>query len=164
MARRAKSTTSNRPGAAATRGSESVAPAQPTTQVRQPPSPDTPTIRSNDPVTNAAEFRLAEQTQQMNEEQQRQVQEQQEQEAKRQQELHDQRMELVRGVVQSNEGFVVLEDGNRDAVEDARVQGLVYITPVQSGPGGLEVEERVFLAAKGTDMLRTAFGENMGRK
>jgi hypothetical protein len=83
------------------------APSQPTVQVRQPSSPDTKTIRSNDPVTNKAEQSLAEEAAQdeaaIGEEQERAAAE----EAKRLEEEHQVKMELLQEIVQSPEGFVV---------------------------------------------------------
>jgi hypothetical protein len=138
-------------------------PSQPTVHVAQPPKDNTKTIESNDPVTNESERKIAEQELE-NPEQQR-IEEElraQEEEQQRQQELADQRRELMQEVLKSPEGFVVREEGNQEALEDARVEGLLSHTNVQSGPGGLEVEERYFMTEKGYSQLRAVFGENLG--
>lgn len=140
------------------------APKQPTVQVRQPARDDTPTIESNDPVTNQAERQLAEEAQAELDARSEEDVRRQEEEAARAQELHDMRMDLMRAIVDSPEGFVPLEDGNREAVDAALAEGHVYMNNVQRGPGGLEVEERVFLADSGFGSLRTAFGPGLGRK
>jgi hypothetical protein len=140
-------------------------PKQPTVHVRQPPRDDTPTIRTNDPVTNEAERRIAEEEQTGPQEQAaREAQKAQEEEAKRQQELADQRRELSKSILSSNEGFVAVDDSNREGVEDARREGIVHVYTVQSGPGGLDVEERVEVTSKGYENLRSVFGENLGVK
>lgn len=139
------------------------APKQPTTQVRQPDSPDTPTIETNDPITNREEERLAREAQ---EEQEAVSQEQvrmQEEEAKRAQEEHQARQDTLRAIAQSPEGFVVRDDTNREGLDLALVDGSIYYSNVQSGPGGLEVQERAFLSASGYEQLRTAFGPSMGK-
>jgi hypothetical protein len=140
------------------------APSQPTVQVRQPSSPDTKTIRSNDPVTNKAEQSLAEEAAAdeaaIGEEQERAAAE----EAKRLEEEHQVKMELLQEIVQSPEGFVVRNKDNNDAYDLASVDGLVYHNNVQSGKGMLDVEERVYLSSKGMESLTTAFGPSMGRK
>jgi hypothetical protein len=140
------------------------APSQPTVQVRQPGSPDTKTIRSNDPVTNRAEQSLAEEAARdeaaIGEEQARAAAE----EAKRLEEEHQMKMELLLAIVQSPEGFVVRDEDNDDAFGLASVDGLVYHNNVQSGKGMLDVEERVYLSSKGMDSLTTALGPSMGRK
>lgn len=144
---------------------EAAKPSQPTVHVAQPSKTDTKTIETNDPVTNEAERKVAEE--ELSKPQQRQMEEDlkaQEEEQKRQQELADQRRTLMQDIVKSPEGFVVLEDSNRDALEDARVEGLVSHTNVQSGKGGLDVEERYFITDKGYSQLRQVFGENMGVK
>lgn len=139
------------------------APAQPTVHVQQPPKADTKTIRTNDPVTNQAEKQLAEKELEgpEREEQERLIKEQEE-EAKRQQELADQRRQLMQDVIKSNEGFIKREEGNAEAVDDAWREGLLYSETVQSGPGGLEVEERFFVTSQGYENLRSVFGQNMG--
>lgn len=136
-------------------------PRQPTAQVRQPPSPDTPTIRSNDPVTNEAELRLAQEDQEQREEEEKRLQQEQEEKAKKDQELFETRQEIMKTILQSDEGFVVADDGNRDAIEEARKEGLVYHSNVQRG---IEVEERYFLSDKGYQALRTTLGPDMGKK
>jgi len=140
------------------------APAQPTVQVRQPDSPDTKTIRTNDPVTNKAEQSLAEEAARdeaaIGEEQERAAAE----EAKRLEEEHQAKMELLQAIVQSPEGFVVRGDDNDAAFGLAAADGLVYHNNVQSGKGMLDVEERVYLSSKGMENLTTAFGPSMGRK
>lgn len=129
--------------------------------MRQPPSPDTPTIRSNDPVTNEAELRLAQEDQEQREEEEKRLQQEQEEKAKKDQELFETRQEIMKTILQSDEGFVVADDGNRDAIEEARKEGLVYHSNVQRG---IEVEERYFLSDKGYQALRTTLGPDMGKK
>jgi small-conductance mechanosensitive channel len=138
-------------------------PKQPAVHVAQPPRQDTKTVESNDPVTNEAERRIAQdELTGPDEERARAEQQAQEEEAKRQQELADQRRTLMQDILKSNEGYVVREEGNQEALEDARTQGLVHAYTVQSGPGGLEVEERYAVSDKGYSSLREVFGENLG--
>lgn len=138
-------------------------PKQPTVQVQQPPKQGTKTIESNDPVTNEAEQRIAQnELTGPDEERARAEQQAQEEEAKRQQELADQRRTTMQDILKSNEGFLVRDEDNADALEDARVQGLVHSYTVQSGPGGLDVEERYSVTDKGYSSLRSVFGENLG--
>lgn len=139
------------------------APKQPNVQVRQPARDDTPTIETNDPVTNQAERQLAEEAQAEVDRRSEEEVARQEEEAAHQQELHDMRMDLMRAIVDSPEGFVPVEDGNREAVSAALAEGHVYLNNVQRGPGGLEVEERVFLADAGFGSLRSAFGPGLGK-
>jgi hypothetical protein len=139
-------------------------PKQPTTQVRQPDSPDTKTMRSNDPITNREEERLANEAQQEIDRISEEQVKQQEEEAKRQQEEHDKKMELYKSIISSPEGFVKPDEGNTEAVGLALSEGTVYNTPVQSGKGGLDVEERYYLSAEGVEKLRTAFGPSLGKK
>lgn len=136
---------------------------QPTVQVRQPDSPDTKTMETNDPVTNQAERQLAEEAQAEADARSEEEVRKQEEDAARAQEEHDMTMELMRAIVGSPEGFVPVEEGNNEAVSLAFSRGLVYFSNVQRGPGGLEVEERVFLSGAGADALRTAFGPGMGK-
>jgi type VI protein secretion system component VasK len=166
MAQQPKPLQENRPGAAAT------APKQPTVQVRQPPSDETRTVRTNDPVTNATETELANRDQQIDEEQQQAAIEEQERVAKRQQDEHNASMDLMKSIMQSNEGFIErpaspeVKEGEEPPVDPLLVatqNDYVYMNNVQSGPGGLEVQERVFLTSKGYDALRTAFGPGMGK-
>jgi hypothetical protein len=140
-----------------------TAPKQPTTQVRQPDSPDTKTIRTNDPITNREEERLATEAQQEQDEIGEQQRKQQDEEAKRQQEEFKLRQNTLKQIVQSNEGFVVRDEGNTKGLELAQAEGHVYFANQQSGPGGLEVEERAYLSASGYEQLRTAFGPGLGR-
>ena len=130
---------------------------QPTVQVRQPARDDTPTMETNDPVTNQAERQLAEDAQ-------AELDARSEEEAARAQEEHDMTMDLMRAIVESPEGFVPVEEGNAEAVGLAYGRGLIYFSNVQGGKGGLDVIERAFLSAAGADSLRTAFGPGMGKK
>jgi hypothetical protein len=138
-------------------------PSQPTTQVRQPDSPDTKTIRTNDPITNKEEERLANEAQEEQEQIGEEQRKQQDEDAKRQQEEFKARQDLLKEIVQSNEGYVVRDEGNQKALDLAMADGSVYCVNVQSGRGGLDVEERVFLSESGTSQLKTAFGPGMGK-
>lgn len=138
------------------------APSQPTTQVRQPGSTETKTIRTNDPVTNKAEEQLAEEQQREDDAIAEEQMRQQEEDAKRQQEEFQLKQDILKAIVQSPEGFVVREDGNSEALGLAQAEGLVYHNNVQSGKGGLDVLERYYLSASGYDNLRTAFGPKLG--
>lgn len=136
---------------------------QPTVQVRQPARDDTPTMETNDPVTNQAERQLAEQAQAELDARSEEEVRRQEEEAARAQEEHDMTMDLMRAIVESPEGFVPVEEGNAEAVGLAYGRGLIYFSNVQGGKGGLDVIERAFLSAAGADSLRTAFGPGMGK-
>lgn len=140
------------------------APKQPTVHVQQPPKQDTKTIRSNDPVTNEAERRIAEEELGPDDEAAKQQQQQQEEEARRQQELADQRRELMQQILKSPEGYVIGEESNLEALEEARTQGLVHYYTVQSGKGGLDIEERYEVTSQGYEQLRSVFGQNFGVK
>jgi hypothetical protein len=120
--------------------------------------------RPGDPVTNAAEKRLQEQ-QQVDQGQQEEEQiKQQEEEAKRQEEEFNKRQDLMVEVIKSPEGFVEKSEDNSEAIGLALKEGYVYSSNVQSGPGGLEVQERYFLSQKGFDSLREHLGPTMGKK
>lgn len=138
------------------------APSQPTTQVRQPGSPDTKTIRTNDPVTNKAEEQLANEQQEEDDAIAEEQMRQQEEEAERQQEEFKLRQDILKEIAKSPEGFVVREEGNSEALGLAQAQGLVYHNNVQSGKGGLDVEERYYISHDGFENLRTAFGPSLG--
>lgn len=142
----------------------SEAPKQPTVHVQQPPKQDTKTVRSNDPVTNEAERRIAEEELGPDDEAAKASQQQQEEEAQHQQELADQRRELMQEILSSPEGYVVGEEGNLEALEEARTQGLVHYYTVQSGKGGLDVEERYEVTGQGYEQLRSVFGQGLGVK
>ncbi len=58
----------------------------------------------------------------------------------------------LKKILDSNEGYVVR--GESDDFSDLESQGLVYMSAVQSGPGGLEVEERYYLTQSGYDKLK----------
>lgn len=140
------------------------APEQPNVHVRKPGDPNTPTVRTNDPISNEAERKMFEDEQRReDEESQRQMKEQEEQ-AKREQEEADQRRSLLQDIVKSPEGFVVRDESNGDALDKLVADGDAYKTNIQSGKGGLDVEERVFLSGKGYENLRSVFGPDMGVK
>src|SRR4051794_35335395 len=111
-----------------------TAPKQPTTQVRQPDSPDTKTIRTNDPITNKEEERLANEAQQEQDDVGKEQRKQQEEDAKRQQEEFKLRQDTLKQIVQSNEGFVVRDESNTKGLELAQAEGHVYFANQQSGP------------------------------
>lgn len=136
---------------------ETAKPSQPTVHAKGPTTP------SNDPITNEAERKLAEEELGGTDQTEADLKAQEE-EIREQQRLADQRRTLMQDLVKSPEGFVVLDQSNSEVLEDARVQGLVYHTNVQAGRGGLEVEERYFLADKGYQSLRSVFGEDLGVK
>lgn len=141
-----------------------AAPKQPTTQVRQPDSPDTKTIRSNDPVTNREEERLANEALEGEEWANEQARQQQEDEARQAQEDFQEKQDTLKAILDSPEGFVVREEGNTKGLDLAIMDGSIYYSNVQSGKGGLDVQERAFLSGHGYEQLRTAFGPSMGRK
>jgi hypothetical protein len=129
----------------------------PTVQMRPAPN------RPGDPVTNATEEQMLKEQQQRDEEAERKAIEEQEERARVEQENFEKRQNLMMEIIKSPEGFVVQEEGNSEAVSLAYQEGLVYYSNVQSGPGGIEVQERVFLSQKGYDALRTTLGPNMGK-
>lgn len=144
-------------------GPSTKPPAQATTQVRMPPSDNNRVMNTNDPITNAAEEQRAQMDQEDQDARAEEERKRQEEEAKKQQEQHEQRMSLMRELVESPEGFVVRTEDNMEAVSLALRDGQVYMNNVQAGKGGLDVEERVFLSSQGYDALRTAFGPEMGK-
>lgn len=116
---------------------------------------------TTDPVTNAAEARLQEDQRVRDEEEEKRKIAEQEEQAKKEQELFETRQNVMKSILQSDEGFVVLDDSNRDGIEEARKEGLVYHANQQRG---IEVEERYYLSQKGYDALRTSLGPDMGKK
>lgn len=77
-------------------------------------------------------------------------------EAEDRQKKHEASIKFMEGLYNSNEGFAPRKDG--DDLDYALAEGLVYMNAVQSGPGGLDVEERVFLTDKGYNILRDYHG------
>lgn len=126
-------------------------PSQPTVHVSTAKPETNRTMQTNDPVTNEAELRLARSQEEQDAEAAAEEKKRQDEEAARQQEEEKQRISLIQSITKSNEGFIKVDDGNREGVELARTAGQVYLQNVQSGPGGLEVEERVFLSKEGQD-------------
>jgi hypothetical protein len=120
-----------------------------------PPRPTDPDdlVRSNDPITNKAEQKRAEEAQVDLEEESRRQEEEQTKQAEEEQRRADERREAMQEIVKSPEGFVVRTEDNA-----------AYQTNVQSGKGGLDVEERVYLAERGYTQLRDVFGPDLGAK
>jgi len=80
-----------------------------------------------------------------------------EEQRKEAQAKHEAGISLMKSIYASNEGFAVRKDG--DDLDYALAEGLVYMNAVQSGKGGLDVEERVYLSDKGYNILRDYHGD-----
>jgi hypothetical protein len=141
-------------------------PLQPNTQVRMPPRPTDPDdlVRSNDPITNKAEQKRADEAQVDLDEESRRQEEEQKKQAEEEQRRADERREAMQEIVKSPEGFVVRTEDNAGALDALVTEGTAYQTNVQSGKGGLDVEERVYLAERGYTQLRDVFGPDLGAK
>jgi hypothetical protein len=61
---------------------------------------------------------------------------------------------VLKSIVDSNEGYILRNESNANQVDSLADQQFVYVNNVQSGKGGYDVEERVYLTESGYSKTR----------
>lgn len=67
-------------------------------------------------------------------------------EAKEAEELKTKRREAAQSLVDAEDGYVVADESNQEALDDLVANGWASVTSVQTGKGGLDVERRYEVA------------------